>query len=344
MVYYEGAWEYAGGNGMQVAMDVTWSAVTSTSTSVTATVKFYTDNQYSYSDAQVLNISSNLGGNHSFTNNSGTTEVLRVTRTYTYNYSTWGSSPGNVTFSATISGAYNGVTPTVSAAVAIPARPGGPPTVDTATATAGIRQAAISWTASGDPGISSYSVYRNNDGNQLVYSGGATSVTDTGRGNGESVYYIIYAFNAAGNGARLTNTVTTPSLPGTVSGLSANSSTFGQIGLSWAASSGSGYTVTYTISRNGTTLTTTTSTSYTDTTVSPYTEYTYTVTPSTSVGTGVGASVGVTSMGGIAKVWNGTSWATTLPKVWNGSSWVNAQARMYDGVGATEDAKWKHGI
>lgn len=337
MVYYEGAWEYAGGNGMQVAMDVTWSAVNSGSSSVTATVKFYTDNQYTYSDAQVLNISNNLGSNYSFTNNSGSSEVYRTERTYTYTYSTWGSSPGSVTFSATIEGAYNGVTPTVSAAVAIPARPGGPPTVSTATATAGIRQATVSWSASGDPGITSYSVYRNNDPNQLVYNSTGTSFTDTGRGNGESMYYIVYANSPAGSGYKLTSTVTTPSLPTTPSSLAANAATFGQIGLSWGASAGSGYTVTYTISRNGTTLGTTTSTSYTDTTVAPSTAYTYTVTPSTSVGGGTASSVSTTSLGGIARIYNGTTNVTALPKVWNGTIWVDAQGRVWNGT------EWKYG-
>jgi hypothetical protein len=53
-------------------------------------------------------------------------------------------------------------------------------------------------------------------------------------------------------------------------------------------------------------------------------------------------------MGGVVKIWNSATsqWVTVLPKVWNSttSQWVNAQARIYDGVGATEDAKWKHGI
>lgn len=337
MVYYEGAWEYGGGNGMQVTMYVNWSAVTSSSTTVTATVDFYTDNQYSYSDAQVLNISNNLGSNYSFTNNSGTSEVYRTTRYYTHTYTNYGSSPGNVTFSATISGAYNGITPSVSASVAIPARPGGAPTVDTASATAGIRSASISWSGSGDPGIYQYNVYRNNDGNQLIYASSGTSTTDTALGNGQEVYYIVYAYNAAGNGYKFTNTVTTPSLPTTPSSLVADATTFGQIGLSWGASAGSGYTVTYTISRNGTTLGTTTSTSYTDTTVAPSTAYTYTVIPSTSVGGGTGTSVSTTSLGGIARIYNGTTNVTALPKIWNGTTWVDAQGRVWNGT------EWKYG-
>jgi hypothetical protein len=329
-------------NGMRVGMAIYWSAVNSGSASVTATVEIWTENEFTHSgDTQRLVYSANLGAQTSYTNNSGGTPVRRATKTnYSHSYSTWGSSPGNVTFTAELFDHYwdDGTNPKISRTVAIPARPGGPPSVDSATATAGIRSASVSWTASGDPGITSYAVYRNNDGNQLVYNSTGTSFTDTALGNGQEVYYIVYAFNAAGNGYRFTNTVTTPSLPSTPGSLTANASVFGRIGLSWTASSGSGYTVTYTVSRNGVSLGTTTSTSWNDTTVAPYTAYTYTVTPSTSVGSGTAASVSATSMGGIAKVWNGTSWVVVLPKVWNGSTWVDAQARMWNG------STWVHGI
>ena len=355
-----GTWRYgnagqASANGMRLGMEVTWSGVTSGSGSVTATVDIWTENQYTHSgDTQTLSYSANLGSATNYTNNSGGSPVKRATKSYTYNYSTWGSSPGTVTFTAELTGHYwdDGTNPTISVSPSIPARPGGPPSVDSASVSAGIRSASISWSGSGDPGITQYNVYRNNDGNQLIYASTGTSTTDTALGNGQSVYYIVYAYNAAGNGYRLTSTVTTPSLPSTPGSPTANASTFGQVGLSWTASSGSGYTVTYTVSRyvtsagsgTATTLGTTTSTSYTDTTVAPYTAYTYTVTPSTDVGSNTGASVSATSMGGIAKVWNGTSWIVTLPKVWTGAVWADSQARMYDNVGATEEAKWKHGI
>ena len=366
-----GTWRYgnvgqASANGMRLGMEVaSWSAVNSGSGSITVTVDIWTENQYTHSgDTQTLNYSANLGANTNYTNNSGGSPVKRATKTAVYDYpaGSYGSSPGTITLTAELTGHYwdDGTNPTISISPAVPARPGGVPTVDTATATAGIRSATVSWTGSGDPGIYQYNVYRNNDGNQLIYASTGTSVTDTGAaitpsygiGNGQDLYYIIYAYNAAGNGYRLTSTVTTPSLPSTPGSLTASASTFGSIGLSWTASSGSGYTPTYTISRyvtsagsgTATTLGTTTSTSYTDTTVAPYTAYTYTVTPSTDVGTGTGASVATTSMGGIAKVWNGTSWIVTLPKVWTGAVWADSQARMYDNVGATEEAKWKHGI
>jgi hypothetical protein len=83
---------------------------------------------------------------------------------------------------------------------------------------------------------------------------------------------------------------------------------------------------------------TTSSTSYNDTTVAASTAYTYTVTPNSDVGSGTAASVSATSMGGVAKVWNGTAWVTILPKVWNGTAWVDAQARMWNGT------SWVYGI
>lgn len=347
-----GTWRYgnaglSSANGMRVGLEVTsWSAVNSGSGSITATVAVWTENQYTHSgDTQTLTYG-NLGSATGYTNNSGGSPVQRATKTYTYSYSTWGSSPGNVTFTAELTGHYwdDGTNPTVSLTVGIPGRPGGPPSVTSASASAGIRSASISWAGSGDPGIYQYNVYRNNDGAQLIYAAGGTSVTDTALGNGQSAYYIVYAYNAAGNGYAFTGSITTPSLPSTPGSLTANASTFGQIGLSWTASSSSGYGVTYTIKRGGTTLGTTTSTSYSDTTVAPYTAYSYTVTASTDVGASGDASASATSMGGIAKVWNGTTWVVTLPKVWNGSAWLDAQARMYDAVGATEDNKWKHGI
>jgi hypothetical protein len=123
-----GTWEYSGGNGMRTGMEVTWSAVTTASTTSTATVKIYTENQYSYSDGQTLTYGGSISGTTSYTNGeAGGVATLRATKTYTYTYgsSEYVTSPGNRTFTATVSGAYNGVTPSVSVTSAIPARPGG---------------------------------------------------------------------------------------------------------------------------------------------------------------------------------------------------------------------------
>lgn len=124
-----GAFEYAGGNGMRVGFEVTWATPTSTSSTVNATVEIYTEVQFNYSgDTQTLSYSANLGAATNYTNNqSSGTVALRATKTFTYTYpsGSYGTSPGNVTFTATLSGAYNGVTPSASITTAIPARPGG---------------------------------------------------------------------------------------------------------------------------------------------------------------------------------------------------------------------------
>lgn len=131
MSLYYGPWEYSGGNGMRMAVDITTSRVYHSSTSVTFTLKFYTENQYRYDDLQSMSFGggyisgSTNYNNTSGTNNSGGGLVLRATKTYTFNYpsTSYGSSPGTRAFSASVSGAYNGVTPSISRSVNIPARP-----------------------------------------------------------------------------------------------------------------------------------------------------------------------------------------------------------------------------
>lgn len=128
-----GAWEYGGGNGMRVGIEVDWDPVSHSDTTATARVKIYTENQFSYSDSQSLNYGGSLSGSTSFTNNDGGAAVLRATKTYNYTYgsSSYGSSPGSRTFSASLSGAYNGVTPSKSVTSNIPARPYAAPAAPT---------------------------------------------------------------------------------------------------------------------------------------------------------------------------------------------------------------------
>ena len=130
------------------------------------------------------------------------------------------------------------------------------------------------------------------------------------------------------------------SAPSAPQSFAANTSTFGQIGLSWSApASDGGSAVTSYVLRNGATiLQNSGATSYTHTGLSPYTDYSYTVTAANAVGEGAAASLTAKTMGGISKIWNGSAWVVALPKVWNGTSWVDAQARIWDG------SEWKYGI
>lgn len=113
---------------MRVGIEVFKTSVSHSSSSVTFTIKYYTQNQWRYDDLQSLSLSGSATGtidynNTSGTNSSGGGAIYRGYRKYTYTYSTYGSSPGSRTFSATVSGAYNGVTPSVSVTSGIPTRP-----------------------------------------------------------------------------------------------------------------------------------------------------------------------------------------------------------------------------
>lgn len=120
-----GAYEDSGGNGIRVGISVDWEDVSHGESAVTATVRYYTENRFSYGDGQTLRLGGAIDGTVNFTNNDGGSPVLRATRSYTYTYDAneYGSSPGKRTFSVSLSGAYNGVTPSKTVEKSIPARP-----------------------------------------------------------------------------------------------------------------------------------------------------------------------------------------------------------------------------
>jgi hypothetical protein len=352
MTYYAGSWEYGGGNGMQVAMDVTWSSVSHSSTSVTATVKFYTDNQYPYSDNQTLNISSNLGSDYSFNNNDGTSEVYRTTRTYTYTYpsGSYGSSPGSVTFSATISGAYNGVTPTVSESIAIPARPAAAPSAPTLTATAvSSSEIDLSWTApsNGGSAITSYTVQWSSNGSTWY---GLTTTDDTVRTYKHTGiakytlrYYRVAAVNSVGTGSwsAVDTAQTFPTAPSTPANFTATPD-INSVYLTWDSSTDWGGLAPggYDVYRDNVKIVSlgASYTEFTDTGVAPATSYSYKITAGNWYGNSAPSTITTTTIGGVLHVWNGTSYVSVLPKVWNGSTYVEAQARLWNGT------EWKYGI
>ena len=80
-----GAWEYASGNGMRVGVDLydSPSSPTSSTTSVTVTRKWYIEDQYSYSDSQVLTYGGSDSGSTSFTNSMGSSGGTKLVSTRT---------------------------------------------------------------------------------------------------------------------------------------------------------------------------------------------------------------------------------------------------------------------
>jgi titin len=339
-----GSWQYGGGNGMRVGLDISWSAVTFGSTTTTATVEVWTDNQYRYNDFQEIDISNNLGSNFDYNNQQTTTATKRLTRTYTHTY---GANPATITFGATVRGTYNNITPSVSIASTTPTVPTPvAPTAPGISATPGNGFVDFSFTAPSSGGTGGVSYYQSSADN-INWSNNPANPFRINGTNGTSVSGYIRAVNAYGQAGPSAGASATPrTTPGPPTSFTSNTSTFGQVSLSWAApSSNGGSGVTGYVLRNGSTvLQNSTATSYTHTGLSPYTDYSYTVTARNIVGEGAAASLTAKTLGGIGKIWNGTSWVTVLPKVWNGSSWINSQTRIYDGVGSTESDKWKYGI
>jgi titin len=360
-----GAFDYSGNNGMQVGVEVTWSAVTSASTSVTASYKLYTNNQYQYNDnGEVLAFSVKNGGTTvdsgsiTFNNNSASGGVQRgATQTYTYTYaaSSYDTSPVSLAFGASVSGTYNGSAPTVGLSVAVPARPSQAPTAPTSvTATPNNGSISVSFAAPTTAGSGGVSYYQYSSDN-INWTGSAGSsapnpfpISGT---NGTSTTGYVRAVSLYGTGKfgpSASASATPRTVPSAPTSFAADTSVFGQITLSWAAPSSNGGNAvigyrlrTGTTLGSGTLLYEGTGTSYTHTGLSPYTDYSYNIIAYNAAGESTSttnATLTAKTMGGIAKVWNGSSYIVTLPKVWNGTAWLDAQARMWNST------EWKHGI
>jgi hypothetical protein len=207
-----GAWE-GSGNEMRVGIDVDWETITHGEGAATATVKYYTENRFSWNDDQTLNLSGAIDGTVGFHNGSGDgAVVLRSTKTYTYTYpsNSYGSSPGTRTFTATLSGAYNGITPSKSVTSNIPARPLGAPLAPTNVAASRISDTSqkVTWTnrsSVGEP-WTTVRVWRDRDDDDTwalmtTLGSGATSYTDATTLPNYKYRYQVRAENSAGNSA-----------------------------------------------------------------------------------------------------------------------------------------------
>lgn len=156
-----GAWEGSGSNRLRIGIDVSWEAITSGEAAATATIKVYLDVEGNWSDTQTITMTGSGSGSTTFSNNQNNNSVLRYTDSYTYTYSSssYGSSPGTRTFGASLSGAFNGATPSNSVTKAIPARPYAAPTAPSNVNTSRISDGSLKTT------------WTNNDTNQRPWTG-----------------------------------------------------------------------------------------------------------------------------------------------------------------------------
>lgn len=138
--------------------------------------------------------------------------------------------------------------------------------------TAGNAQVSLSWTASN--GATLYYVRRSATSGgpyAQISTPSATSYTDTGLTNGTTYFYVVSAYNSAGQSADSSEVSATPTAPSTPPAVPANlQATAGnaQVSLSWTASSGA---TSYHLKRSTTSgsgylqIAAPTATSYTDT-------------------------------------------------------------------------------
>jgi hypothetical protein len=243
-----GSWEDSGGNGMRVGIDTTVPSVGHGASDVTFTYKIYTENRYSYSDDQVLTYTGNAGGGSTaFNKGSSGGAQLRATRTYTYTYggSEYGSSPGSRTFIATISGAFNGVTPSKTVTVTIPARPYAAPAAPAALAGVRISDSRIdlNWnrnSTAGAPYTSQTLQRRTFAGSAwsdwvtvATPSGSADTFTNNGLSANRIYQFRIRANNSAGSSA-FANSSTIPMTPAAPSAVKASLTSTGTgIKITW---------------------------------------------------------------------------------------------------------------
>lgn len=221
-----GAWE-GSGNEMRVGIEVDWETITHSETVATATVKIWTENNFTWDDDQSLNHGGSISGSTSFHNGQGDgVQTLRATKTYDYTYgaSSYGSSPGSRTFSSTLSGAFNGITPSKSVTSNIPARPIAAPAAPTNAAVSRISDTStkITWTnkdTAGEPWDNVILQKSTNGGAWVTVTssiaGSATSYTYASAAN-QKLRFRVASKNSEGTSAydETGDIYTTPSVPG----------------------------------------------------------------------------------------------------------------------------------
>lgn len=244
-----GAWKYASGNGMRVGVDVSApSSVSNGTGSFTVSYSIYTQNQYTFSDDQTLSFSGANDGSGSvgFRNSSGSGSVKRATRSYKYTYgaNSYGSSPGNKSFTAKVSGVFSGITPSVTVSWKIPARPYAKPAAPTNVTLTRVSDSAMKVTWTNRPTAAKpygyVTVGRLQNGSSWINianpGGTTTSFTNSGNFANRRWLYRVEAKNSAGGSGNTQASRSAWGTPATVTSLSRTAQSNGQM-IRWSVSS-----------------------------------------------------------------------------------------------------------
>jgi chitodextrinase len=214
-------------------------------------------------------------------------------------------------------------------------------------------QVNLNWTASTDNvGVTGYNVYRSTTSgftpSPTTLIGSTTSATtfnDTTVGIG-SYYYLVTAFDAAGNVSSPSNQATvavtdiTPPTPPTNLAAAVASQT--QVNLSWTASTDNVGVVGYDVYRNGNLIGATSGTTYVDTGLAPNIAYNYTVSAYDGAGN-------VSSLSNQASITIADTTPPSVPTNLTATSFSSSQINLAwtastDNVGVTGYKVYQNGV
>jgi hypothetical protein len=337
---------------LRFGIDLTTSTPSASSTTVTVTVKLYlqVDDTWSFDDDQTWKLSGSNGSSDTFHNSldNNASKLL-----YSKSFSAGIDYDGGptYTYSASLSGAYNGADPTHSRSITLPKRPAsapstpGAPTVSAITATT----ATATWPTPASNGAS-----LNGAGGQVSRNSGFTDVISswsTGWANSRALSSlpkgtVLYVRVRAGNGegwsswsaSRTFTTLTTPASAPDTPAVSAIGPTSATVAWDAPADTGGAAITGYQIQR-ATIADFTDSTTISDTSspspltgLLPGTLYYVRVRATNTAGSGAwSATAAFTTLSGV-KVGTGTAWRDAIVWVGNGSRWVLAQIKTGNGT------------
>lgn len=243
-------------NHLRVGIDISQSpsSVEYPDDQVTLTVKYYVQSDgWGWADNQTLTLTGHLTGSYTYTNNlTGDDHMLVVTRTLVVNLS---GSTQSKSFTAAVSGAYNGANPTKTRSWTVPAEPEQPYTTPTAPGTPILSQGGTGTSitatvaapsSNGGDAITNYQfqIATNSGfttGLETVNNGTSRTKTWTGRALNTTYYVRARAQNSAGYGPySVVSDLATFALPGAPTGVTAINPTPVSTTVDWVAPASNG--------------------------------------------------------------------------------------------------------
>lgn len=338
---------------LRFGIDLYTSTPSTSSTSVTVTCKLYIQcsEDWNFDDTQTWTLSGNGGDSDSFHNTlaDGDSKLLKaVSVSAAIDY----DGTGSTTYSAKLSGAYNGASPTHSRSITLPKRPPSVPSAPTAPTVTAITATGATFTW-GTPATNGSALTGN--AGQVSTSSSFASILQswsesgwngqsvTGLPKGTTLYVRVRALNGVGwsawSASRTFTTATTPpSSPGPA-GVSNVGPTSANVTFTAPADTGGATITSYEIQRAADAAFTTnlTSTSVSVPTGSltgllPGSTYYLHMRAVNAAGPGSWSTItAFTTLSGV-KVGDGSRWRDAIVWVGNGSSWVLALVRAGNGT------------